>query len=132
MVCITTIAQLTNNKTATDTAYTTVQFRVEGACEMCKERIEETAKGKGVQKAEWDVDSKILTLHYFPAIANVNKIKDRIVEAGHDLLNKKAKNNVYNALPECCHYRDQDKKAHEAENINTDEVRGIVLEADTV
>jgi hypothetical protein len=130
MVCITTIAQLTNNKTATDTAYTTVQFRVEGACEMCKERIEETAKGKGVQKAEWDVDSKILTLHYFPAIANVNKIKDRIVEAGHDLLNKKAKNNVYNALPECCHYRDQDKKAHEAENINTDEVRGIVLEAD--
>lgn len=130
MVCITTSAQHTNSKTATDTAYTTVQFRVEGACEMCKERIEEAAKGKGVQKAEWDIDSKILTLQYFPAIANVNKIKDRIVEAGHDLLNKKAKNNVYNALPECCHYRDQDKKAHEAENINTDEVRGIVLEAD--
>ena len=109
MVCITASAQHTNSKTATDTAYTTVQFRVEGACEMCKERIEEAAKGKGVQKAEWDIDSKILTLQYFPAIANVNKIKDRIVEAGHDLLNKKVKNNVYNALPECCHYRDQDK-----------------------
>lgn len=130
MVSITVSAQHTDSKTATDTAYTTVQFRVEGACEMCKERIEEAAKGKGVQKAEWDIDSKMLTLHYFPAIANVNKIKDRIVEAGHDLLNKKAKNNIYNALPECCHYRDQDKKAHEAENINTDEVRGIVLEAD--
>lgn len=130
MVCITASAQITNSKTATDTTYTTVQFRVEGACEMCKERIEEAAKGKGVQKAEWDIDSKILTLQYFPAIANLNKIKDRIVEAGHDLLNKKAKNNVYNALPDCCHYRDQDKKAHEAENINTDEVRGIVLEAD--
>lgn len=123
-------AQDTKSKTDTDTTYTTVQFRVEGACEMCKERIEEAAKGKGVQKAEWNIDSKILTLQYFPTIANLNKIKDRIVEAGHDLLNKKAKNNVYNALPECCHYRDENKKAHEADNINTDEVRGIVLEAD--
>ncbi len=99
-VSITVSAQETNNKIATDTTYTTVQFRVEGACEMCKERIEEAAKGKGVQKADWDIDSKILTLQYFPTIANLNKVKDRIVEAGHDLLNKKAKNNVYNALPE--------------------------------
>ena len=123
-----TNAQNTSDNKSNDT--TTVQFRVEGACEMCKERIEEAAKGKGVHKVDWDIDSKILTLQYFPAIANLSKIKDRIVEAGHDLLNKKAKNNVYNALPECCHYRDQNKKAHEVENINTDEVRGIVLEAD--
>ncbi|MDO9157414.1 MAG: carboxypeptidase-like regulatory domain-containing protein, partial [Sediminibacterium sp.] len=92
--------------------------------------IEEAAKGKGVQKVDWDIASKMLTLHYFPALVNINKIKNRIVEAGHDLLNKKAKDNVYNELPECCHYREQDKKAHDAENINTDEVRGIVLEAD--
>lgn len=124
------IAQNTTDKPIADTTATTVQFRVEGACEMCKERIEEAAKGKGVQKADWDIASKMLTLHYFPALVNINKIKNRIVEAGHDLLNKKAKDNVYNELPECCHYREQDKKAHDAENINTDEVRGIVLEAD--
>ena len=59
------------------------------------------AKGKGVQKVDWDIASKMLTLHYFPALVNINKIKNRIVEAGHDLLNKKAKDNVYNELILC-------------------------------
>ena len=43
---------------------TTVKFTVYGKCAMCKERIEKAAKGKGVHSANWDIQSKILTLQY--------------------------------------------------------------------
>jgi len=57
---------------------TTVYFKVRGACEMCKERIEETAKIKGVRSASWDVNSKILTLNYTPSNELLPKIHKRI------------------------------------------------------
>jgi len=33
----------------------TIAFKVFGNCEMCKERIEKAAKGKGVIKVNWDI-----------------------------------------------------------------------------
>ena len=89
-------------------ADTSVAFKVSGACEMCKDRIETTAKIRGVKKAEWDVDSKILSLIYNPSLASLEKIQNRIVAAGHDLEDKKTKDVVYNALPKCCHYREME------------------------
>ena len=49
-------AQVSNTKD------TIITFKVFGNCEMCKERIEKAAKGKGIVKANWDIDTKILTL----------------------------------------------------------------------
>jgi len=88
---------------------TTVYFKVRGACEMCKERIEETAKIKGVRSASWDVNSKILTLNYTPSNELLPKINKRIAEVGHDTELEKAKDAIYNALPACCYYREIDK-----------------------
>lgn len=86
----------------------TVRFTVFGACTQCKDRIEKVVKLKGVKYGVWDVDSKQLKLIFDPAVVSLEKIGNRIVAAGHDLDNKKAKAQVYNDLPACCHYREMD------------------------
>ncbi|MGC4099937.1 carboxypeptidase-like regulatory domain-containing protein [Ferruginibacter sp.] len=96
---------------------TSISFMVHGACEQCKQRIEGVLKIKGIKKANWDIDSKLLNLTYNPAQVSLEKIQNRIVAAGHDIDTKKANDNVYNALPSCCHYREMDKMLHES---NTD------------
>ena len=88
-------------------------FKVFGACVQCKHRIEEATKGKGVKSASWDVDTKQLLLVYDPTKTSVEKIQNRIIAVGHDVENKKAKNNVYAELPSCCHYREMETMIHE-------------------
>ena len=90
-----------------------ISFKVFGACVQCKHRIEEAVKGKGVKTASWDVDTKQLLLVYDPAKTTLEKIQNRIVAVGHDVENKKAKNNVYAELPSCCHYREMETMIHE-------------------
>lgn len=108
-ISFTAIAQ--NNTTSPE--YKSVSFKVFGACEQCKDRIENGLKLKGVKNAVWDVDSKQLALVYNPAIISLDRIENKIVGLGHDLENKKAKKVIYDALPSCCHYReiDEQKKA---------------------
>lgn len=111
----------------------TTTIKVQGACMMCKERIEQAANGKGVKHAEWDVDSKILALTFDKSATNLDKIIKRIVDAGHDADNKKAKDIIYNELPECCRYREQEASAHNpmASSSNAANlIRGIVMEID--
>lgn len=98
---------------------TTVTFKVFGACEMCKERIENAVQGKGVNSGVWDVDTKMLTLTYSQSKTNLQKIQNRIVTVGHDVETKKANISVYNALPACCHYREMDNMAEEEPSNNT-------------
>ncbi|MFI5133626.1 MAG: carboxypeptidase-like regulatory domain-containing protein [Chitinophagales bacterium] len=92
---------------------TTVSFKVFGACEQCKNRIEKAVKVKAVKSAIWDVDTKILLVVYNPGLISIDKIQDRIVAVGHDLENKKADDAVYNSLPQCCHYREIKKISNE-------------------
>jgi outer membrane receptor for ferrienterochelin and colicins len=125
----------------------TISFKVSGVCEQCKDRIEKAVKGKGVQSADWNVDTKMLTLTYEPSRVTLEKLHNRIVSAGHDTYLKKANNAVYNELPDCCHYREietiNELNAQQFDtlvsNIQNDtsnsstlhEIRGIVLEVDT-
>src|SRR6185503_9186306 len=92
-------AQVSNTKD------TTISFKVFGNCEMCKERIEKAAKGKGIIKANWDIDTKLLTLSVIGSVFSLDKIHYRIAEAGHDTENERSPDITYNELPECCHYR---------------------------
>lgn len=78
--------------------------KVYGNCEMCKARIEKAAKLDGVKKADWNVDTKILTVTY-----NADKLKQLDIEksiaaAGHDTENATAEAAVYKKLPGCCKY----------------------------
>ncbi|MBI1342552.1 MAG: TonB-dependent receptor plug domain-containing protein [Terrimonas sp.] len=117
-------AKAQNKDQSTDT---TVTFTVYGNCEMCKARIEEAAKGKGVRSGTWEIDTKIFTLVYDPRQTQPEKVQARIVEAGHDTEFRKAKDYVYKGLPECCLYRDPNTH-HDPAAEKT--VAGVVLEVD--
>ena len=123
------------------TTDTTIRFKVGGACEMCKERIEKILKVRGIRSAEWDINTKMIEVIYDPVATNLTKINKLINQAGHDTEYGKAKDAVYNELPECCHYRDIEMKNAEIdrqikspmgvqENANSSKaiIRGVVLE----
>ena len=57
-------SQIFSQSLSTDS---TIIIPVSGACEMCKARTEEAAKGKGVPSAVWDGNPQKLTLGYNPA-----------------------------------------------------------------
>ena len=112
----------------------TVSLRVSGACEICKDRIENALKIRGVRSANWNVDSKMLTLVYSPTIISLLKVNKIIVEVGHDTELEKAKDAVYNELPECCHYRKKEvieNSLQMADAVDhTGKIKGVVLEED--
>ena len=83
----------------------TETIKVQGACGMCKTRIEKTAKMEGVTKAEWDKTTKILTLVYDPSKVNSDDVQKKIAAVGHDTEKYTADDKVYNSLPGCCKYR---------------------------
>jgi outer membrane receptor for ferrienterochelin and colicin/copper chaperone CopZ len=86
----------------------TTIFKVFGVCEQCKHRIEEALKVKGIKKADWNIDTKMLSLTYDPSKISIDKIHNKITAAGHDTYLKKANDAVYNALPKCCYYREME------------------------
>jgi Cu(I)/Ag(I) efflux system membrane fusion protein len=80
---------------------------VQGLCGMCKERIEKTAGSvKGVSSATWDSDTKQLHLDFDPAQTGMDEISRTVAVAGHDTDRHKAPQDVYDALPACCKYRE--------------------------
>lgn len=112
---------------------TSITFKVHGACIQCKNRIEAAVKGKGVKAASWDIDSKILSLTYNPSQTSLDKIQNRIVAVGHDIGDKKAKINVYNELPSCCHYREMEKMMDEvvADTMKMAQTDTVSMKKDT-
>lgn len=109
---------------------TTLSIKVQGLCSMCKERIETAAKGRGVSKAEWDENTKLLSLSFNPKSTSLDKIENRIVAAGHDLDHKKANDAVYASLPACCHYRSEQPKVANQNMGAHHMIQGVVLEED--
>lgn len=87
--------------------YSHAEFRVEGLCEMCKERIEKTAMSvKGVESASWNIDNKMLHLSFDKTVTSQETVQKAIAQAGHDNGKYKAPDEVYNNLPACCLYRE--------------------------
>lgn len=90
---------------AKNNALATKAVKVAGNCGMCQARIEKAAKElKGVEKAVWDKDTKMLTVSFDAIITSLTAIEKAIVSKGHDTQNHQAKNQVYEKLPGCCHY----------------------------
>jgi hypothetical protein len=120
------IATAQNNSTDSSTSFT-----VYGECVQCKHRIENALKIKGVQSANWDVTTKMLSIVYDPSLIHLQQIKSKILSVGHDLENQKATDAIYNALPECCHYRDKVNESTVAPvNGDTHNITGIVVSED--
>ena len=94
---------------ATQTQNASVQkisLAVQGACEMCKMKIESTAKAiEGVKTAEWNLTTKILNAEFDPGKTSQSAISKAIAAVGYDTEMDRANDIVYNSLPGCCKYR---------------------------
>ncbi|PHR48015.1 MAG: ATPase [Fluviicola sp.] len=88
----------------------TEKFKVYGNCGMCKKRIEKAALSvNGVKSANWDIESKIITVQYNDHLLSkqgksMDNVYMKISKSGHDTQYYKAKDEAYNALPGCCQY----------------------------
>jgi mercuric ion binding protein len=87
----------------------TESFAVSGNCGMCKSNIEKAAKKAGAQTANWNKETKKLTVTYSSSTTNTAKIQQRIADAGYDNAGFKAPDNAYQKLETCCQY-DRDTK----------------------
>jgi copper chaperone CopZ len=94
-------SQMPSNKTET--------FKVWGNCDMCKARIEKAAKIDGVNMADWNKETKVLTLVYNPPVVKSDAILSKIATVGHDTEKFKASDEAYNRLPGCCKYNREGK-----------------------
>ena len=107
----------------------TLSIWVNGACGMCKTRIEENAlKVKGVETATWDVDTRQLTVSVDPDKFKSNKLHYKIASVGHDTDELLAPDPVYEALPACCKYRDAENPHFQ--DMSGSQVSGYVFEID--
>ncbi len=113
-----------------------ITIKVFGNCEQCKARIEKALKIKGVSNAVWNIETKLLLLRYNPVVISIDKIHQKMADVGHDTELKKAKDKTYNALPECCLYRENEKTQLKIDSVlnqpvtNNNIIKGIVLEED--
>ena len=81
------------------------EFLVNGKCEMCEKRIEMAALAiSGVSKANWNKETKMITVMLDDSKTDVDKVHQSIAKAGHDTKLHKASDETYNSLPDCCKY----------------------------
>ena len=78
---------------------------VNGVCGMCEERIEEALDIKGIKLADWDVDTKMCRIVYKQDLIKEQKIHEILASIGHDTKKAKAKQEDYENLHHCCHYK---------------------------
>ncbi len=71
---------------------------------MCETKIEKAAKTAGASYAEWNKDTKIITVKYNATSSNLAKIQKSIAEAGYDNAGAKSTSEAYNKLHSCCQY----------------------------
>lgn len=81
-------------------------FVVNGACDMCKDRIEKTANSiDGVSSAHWDSETQQLHVNFDSNKTSFDAISKALSKVGHDTEKYKADQSTYDALPGCCKYR---------------------------
>jgi copper chaperone CopZ len=71
---------------------------------MCKETIEGSLKVAGISKADWNVDSKIMTVAYDSSKISLDQIQKSIAAVGYDTEKYKGDDKAYHELAECCQY----------------------------
>ncbi|MFN5443244.1 MAG: heavy-metal-associated domain-containing protein [Crocinitomicaceae bacterium] len=82
----------------------TIKFKVWGNCNTCKKNIEKSLKVKGVKKANWNKDSKIIEVTFDSSVITIEQIHKYIASAGYDTDLVKGNDNSYKKLDQCCQY----------------------------
>ena len=89
-------------------------FKVSGNCGMCETKIENAAKSAGATYAEWNKDTKVITVKYNSSSSNLAKIQKSIADAGYDNAGAKATADTYSKLHACCQYEREESNKAEA------------------
>lgn len=89
----------------------TEEIKVWGNCGMCKKTIETAATKAGATKADWNTETKVLTVSYSARKTDAQKIQQAVAAAGYDTQDFTGSNEAYEKLHACCHY---DRKADQA------------------
>lgn len=90
-------------------------IHVSGNCGMCKTKIEKAAKSAGASYANWDVDTKVLTVKYKSSSTNNAKIQEAVAATGYDTKDVKATDESYSKLHSCCKYERTDSDHKKAD-----------------
>ena len=110
---------------ATHKKQTTKTFKVYGNCGMCEKKIEGALKGvKGIDKADWKKESKMIEVVYHTHDITLEEIKKKIAAVGYDMDDLKASDESYKGLPACCQYErpsDNEEEDHEEEEEDDDD-----------
>ncbi len=94
-ICTVSIAQ---------TKLVSEKINVSGNCKSCKKHIEAAAKEAGASVANWDVDTKVLSVKFDGTKTSDKKIEAKIAAVGYDTQDVKATDESYKKLEECCQY----------------------------
>lgn len=88
-----------------DSESTKAEFMVYGNCGMCKENIEgSVAKVYGVEKGNWNEETKMMQVTYYEEAISLDEIKKKIATVGYDTEEFRATKEVYDKLHGCCQY----------------------------
>jgi hypothetical protein len=98
LICCAIATTSFSQKTKTET------FQVSGNCGMCETKIEKAAKSAGATYADWNKDTKVITVKYNSTSSNLAKIQKGIADVGYDNAGAKSTTEAYDKLHGCCKY----------------------------
>lgn len=80
---------------------------VGGSCDMCTDRIIKTVNEiDGVTLSDYNLENQELHIHYIDSKTSIEAVSKALATVGHDTELFKADQEVYDALPGCCKYRE--------------------------
>lgn len=82
----------------------TEKINVSGNCGMCKKKIENALKVSGINTAEWNKTTKVLTVSYDSTKINSEQVQQKVAATGYDTAKFKASKEAYESLDDCCQY----------------------------
>lgn len=88
----------------------TQTFKVYGNCGMCEKTIEGALKDvKGIEKADWNKETKMMEVSFNPKKITLTEIKEKIAAVGYDMDDFRSTADTYESLPGCCQYERPEK-----------------------
>jgi periplasmic mercuric ion binding protein len=107
----------TNTVTQLSKETTTKTFKIYGNCGMCEKTIEGSLKNvKGVEKADWDKETKMMEATFNEKEISLDQIKMKIAAVGYDTEEHRATKKAYSNLPGCCQYDRPEMKMKKGED----------------
>ncbi|OGU14261.1 MAG: hypothetical protein A2X61_16750 [Ignavibacteria bacterium GWB2_35_12] len=93
-----------------DTTIKEARIKTSAVCGHCKAKIEKAVnKLDGIESADLDSETKIVTVQYHSDVVTLENIKLAINKAGYDADDMTADKDAFDKLPKCCKNKDEHK-----------------------